>query len=81
MTDRRLIFEAIDRERDYQDRKWGPLHTHKHEIPGWICIMREELREAEQGWLKDGDDQALRELIQVLAVGVACLEQYRVVER
>lgn len=81
MTDRRLIYEAIDRERDFQDRKWGHLHTRRHQIPTWLFILRKELEEAEMGWLKDGDDQALRELLQVIAVGVACLEQYQVVER
>lgn len=81
MTDRRLIFEAIDRERDFQDRKWGTIHGRPHEIATWLVILRAELAEAEQAWLKEGHPNALRELLQVVAVGVACLEQHGVYER
>ncbi len=76
------IYAAITRERAYQDDKWGTPFEHPHDVPGWLLIMRGELEEAEQGWLKgNGDKDALRELLQVIAVGVACLEQHGVVER
>lgn len=73
------VFEAIVRERRYQDHKWG---GHDHELPGWLLIMEGELAEVKQAWLKGAtNDDALREILQVVAVGVACLEQYGAVER
>ena len=76
------IYEAIRRERNYQDRKWGTPLDHPHEVPGWLLIMQGELDEAKEAWLKSGgDEESLREILQVIAVGVACLEQHGVVER
>lgn len=76
------IIAAIDRERAYQDNKWGTIQEHPHDVAAWILIMRSELAEAEQGWVKgNGDRDALAEILQVIAVGVACLEQHGVVER
>lgn len=73
------IIDAIQRERDYQDRKWG---VKPHPVGSFILIMQGELEEAAQAWRKSGGDgEALRELLQVIAVGVACLEQHGVVER
>jgi hypothetical protein len=73
------IFSAINRERGWQDGKWG---DNPHEVGGWLTIMRRELREAEDAWCTSrGNDDALREILQVIAVGIACLEQYGVVER
>lgn len=73
------IFDAIQRERQYQDAKWG---NKPHTVGNFILIMEGELEEAKQSWRKGvGDKDALRELLQVIAVGVACLEQHGVVER
>ena len=44
--------------------------------------MESELNEAKEAWVKTGlDEPALREILQMIAVGVACLEEHRVVER
>lgn len=73
------IFEAIQRERAYQDAKWGDK---PHEVPGWLLIMRAELEEAMHAWAKGiSDREALKEVLQVVAVGVACLEEHGLVER
>lgn len=82
ITDRAEIFAAISRERDYQTRKWGPIGEHPHEVGGYLLLMQQELQEAITAWCKShGDEAALEELLQVVAVGVACLEQHGVVER
>lgn len=76
------IYHAIERERLYQDQKWGTLAEHPHEVGAWITLMRRELAEAEEAWCTQrGDAAALREILQVIAVGVACLEQHGIVER
>lgn len=76
------IFAAIRRERQYQTAKWGSVQEHPHEVASYCVIMQGELDEAMQAWRKGrfGADD-LREVLQVVAVGVACLEQHGVVER
>ncbi|MCB0063989.1 MAG: hypothetical protein KDE19_17825 [Caldilineaceae bacterium] len=73
------IINAIVRERIYQNRKWG---NKPHTVGNFLLIMEGELEEAKQAWRKGtGDADALREILQVISVGVACLEQHGVVER
>lgn len=79
MTNRQQVYEAVSRERDYQQRKWGERN---HTVGNWLLIMEGELAEAKRAWIKGvGDKDALLELLQVVAVGVACLESHGVVER
>jgi hypothetical protein len=76
------IINAIKRERKYQDMKWGTIKDHPHDVPGWLLIMQSELIEADEAWVHGGgDEEALREVLQVVATGVACLEQHGVFER
>jgi hypothetical protein len=78
-TERNNVWTAIQRERAYQDRKWGSTDDHPHEVGGWITLLRRELREAEDAWCTQRDDaDALREILQVAAVAVACLQQHGV---
>lgn len=79
---RQDVYAAIDRERDYQDRKWGgPSRDRRHALPAWMLIMRKELQEAEDAWMKGTDDDVKREILQVVATGVAALESHGVTER
>lgn len=79
MTTRGHIFDAIGREREYQDAKW---RANPHTVGEWLLIVESELQEAKQAWCKTGGDfGALEELLQVIAVGVAALEQHGVFER
>ena len=76
------IIKAIKRERAYQDEKWGTVKDHPHDVPGWILIMQSELHEATEAWVHcGGDAEALREVLQVVATGIACLEQHGIFER
>lgn len=79
---RHEVFEAIDRERAWQEHKWGTNAEHPHTVGEWLLIVEGELQEAKQGWTKGkGDADALRELVQVAAVAVAALEQHGALER
>jgi len=73
-------FNAIIEEREFQDKKFGS--GSKHTIGEWLIIMRMELAEAETALIKGGvgRDSVLMEIVQVCAVGVACLEQHGVRE-
>jgi len=73
---------AILRERNYQDSKWGTIEDHPHTPREWLAIMESELEEAKQAWVsQSGDLGCLHEMLQIIAVGVACLEQHGIVER
>lgn len=73
-----VVAAAWRRERLYQDAKWGTVVDHPHDLAGWFFILRRETAEAVDGWItKGGDTEALRELLQVLAVIDAVVQQYR----
>lgn len=77
-----VIYDALDRERKYQDSKWGSIKEHPHTVGEWLLIVQGELDEAINAWQKGkGDAGALEELLQVMAVCRACFEQCGVVER
>lgn len=77
VTSREYIFTVINEERNYQDRKWGRVDEHTHEVGGWLTLMRKLLSDAESAWAgNQGDHKALDELRKLLAVGIACSEQH-----
>jgi hypothetical protein len=79
---RAAVFEAVSREREYQDRKRGPVHDRALGVGDWILILQVELEEAREAFVRqDGTRAARQEILQVVAVGVACLESHGVVER
>lgn len=78
MIPRSAIYAAIDRERAYQDAKYGTpgkrnLHLHRY-----ISIALAELAEAANA---ETARDARIEILQVAAVAVACLEEFGVAER
>jgi hypothetical protein len=82
MTSRQKVYEAIDSERAYQDRKWGTIQQHPHEVGAWLTLMRHMLTKAETAWSTRADDrEALDGIRQVMAVGVACCEQHGIETR
>lgn len=71
------VFTEIVKERAYQQRKFGL--DKQQSLPGFIAIMRSELREADEAWIKNKADprqSPLEEILQVAATAVACLEKY-----
>lgn len=79
---RNEVYKSIDTERYYQDRKWGTVDQHPHEVGGWLTLMRKLLTDAEAAWCSNnGDHKALIELRKILAVGIACAEQHGLPDR
>ncbi len=70
------VFEAIIEERLKQEEKWGKEKPQS--LPGYLMVMERELAEAKEGWNKDleGKSAPLNEIVQLVAVGVACLQRY-----
>lgn len=67
------VIAAIDSERAYQEMKWP---GHKHTTAEWLLIMQKCLDDAKRAWVcGHGDDSALHEIRQVVATGVAAMEQ------
>lgn len=71
------VFALVRAERAYQDRKWGGLADHPHEVGAWLLVMKGKFDAAVAAWQTTPNDlPALVSLIKAVAVGVACLEQH-----
>lgn len=76
------VLSAIHDERVFQNRKWGSIEEHPHEVGSYITIMRKLLNDAEQCFSVDSNDiRALDEIRKVVAVGIACMEQHGPIPR
>ncbi len=77
------LLEEIAQERERQDAKWG--WPRRHGMEKWFLILLEEMGEASECLLqmesgdKPGDWPASfeKEMVQVIAVGMAMLQQFR----
>jgi hypothetical protein len=71
------VLALIQAERAYQDRKWGSVADHPHEVGAWLLVMKGKLDAAIAKWQTTPNDvPALAELVKAVAVGVACMEQH-----
>lgn len=78
----REVLSAVHDERVFQNRKWGTMTEHSHEVGGYLTIMRKLLTDAEAAWTSSkGDEGSLDEIRKVVAVGIACMEQHGAVIR
>ena len=73
------VFEAINSERDYQDVKWGEgqeitAHDYQHSVADWILFQENKLQEAKDNLYNLNETAALRSMLKVVALGVACFE-------
>jgi hypothetical protein len=71
------VAKTVSEERDYQKQRWGA--DKQQSLPGYLLIMKAELDEAIDGWMKnttDRRDSCLEEVVQVAATAFACLEVY-----
>ena len=81
MSDIADVFDAIAKERAYQDGKYGTLAERGLSIGDYLVIARGELLEAEQAFQRRSQAECLLELSQVAATIAACLERHGVVLR
>lgn len=78
----RKVLTAVHEERVFQNRKWGTIEQHPHEVGGYLTLMRKLLTDAEASWSTQRSDKgALDEIRKVVAVGIACMEQHGPVAR
>jgi hypothetical protein len=84
INNQKLAIEAFVDERQFQDKKWGPLSDGgSHTIGEWILLMEDELAEAKRALIKGGTgrDSVLMEIVQVGALALACIEQHGLIEK
>ena len=74
------VVESLKQERERQDKKWGSLEEKQQSLAGYMMVIKKELEEAEEGWMKniEGKHSSLSEIRQVAATAIACLQQYGV---
>ncbi len=81
MSDIADVFDAIAKERAYQDGKYGTPAERGLSVGDYLVIARGELLEAEQAFQRRSQAECLLELSQVAATIAACLERHGVVLR
>lgn len=72
------VLAKIKEEREYQDKKFP---NNQHEIPTWVKLMEDKLEMVYYCWYHKRENFALHELLEVVSMGIACMEQYRAVGR
>jgi hypothetical protein len=79
--DQQKVIEHIVRERAHQNQKWGSVEDNPHGISVWLDLIAEEWVEARDAAVRQDHMQARREIVQIAALCVACLEQHGAVGR
>ncbi len=75
---RKKVYEAIDTEREYQD-KLGADRTDgkKHTVGEFLVMMRHYMTKAEEAWtLNPGDAAALDVVRKIAGISVNCMENW-----
>lgn len=88
MPSREIVYEAINGEREYQDKRWNVDTTTTaglHSVTEFVLFMEYYLTEARRSLSTQGDPKASHDGLdfvrKVTALGVACMEQNGIVER
>lgn len=67
------ILLCIEFERAYQEGKWPNSH---HTVGEWLLILDKLMGDAKRAWVTgSGNSGALHEVRQIVATGIACMEQ------
>jgi len=72
------IYDVIDKERDYQDNKWG---LEEHPIPQFVCDIDEHLRRLKNHCYNLDNLGMLDEIRKISALTVKCMEVHGYIER
>lgn len=82
MNSRAVVYDAIDGEREYQEKRWNPNTTEscgQHSVTEFLVYMRDYVEEALHHVSRNADPEAnefaLNSVRKVAALGVACMEQ------
>lgn len=82
LVTRLKVYEAIDKERDYQDLLWGGRrHDESHSVGDFIVYMEDYLRKTKEAYTQKGNNGAMEQLRKAVALGVCCFEVHGVPDR
>jgi len=88
MDKRSQVYELIDGERDYQDKKWNAETTEtsgKHSPAEWLVYMQDYLTEAFNLAARNADPEAsnlvMDNIRKITAMGVHAMEQNKTLPR
>ena len=70
------FFKIIEGERKYQDRKWGTVQEHPHELLGWAKIVELRWQRVNDALANVDHDEAMMQMIKTAAVICAAMEQH-----
>lgn len=81
--EREEVYQVLNRERLYQDIKWGGQNFDQHhEVEAWLVYMQAYLNKAiNRISTETGPQGALDEMRKIVALGIACFEIHGVPER
>jgi hypothetical protein len=79
-------FDAIRKEREYQDKLWGDAQSRGiHSVSEWILFIQNYLREAEEIVCRMAspkcDEDALHIIRKIGTMAVCCMEQNGIADR
>lgn len=75
MANRLEVYDAIDRERNYQDQL--PRNTEKHQEPlEHLAIIRRIVRDMEDAWYDKPGKADMNYMRKIAAVAVRAMEQH-----
>jgi hypothetical protein len=81
MEERKKVYEAIDKEREYQNKKWTENHDPSHSLSDWILFIEQHLNKAKEKVYYQNATQAKKEIRKITALGVACMEYQGIIHR
>ena len=84
---RKVVYQRIDVERDYQDLKWDNdqradrIPDSEKAVAEWVNYMEQHLNDAKKGVYDLDKEEALAQIRKVVALGVRTLEIHGCPER
>lgn len=85
--DRKIVFSAIDSERDYQDSLWPEKHdpsvANQMSIGDFILLIEEYASRARKDWTEEyaPEMDALNGIRKIAGIAVNCMEQHGAPQR
>lgn len=75
LVDRSLVYEAIDTERDYQEKLARNTATDQRPLEQ-MALIEEVLRRAKQDWYDKPGDFDMNYVRKIAGIAVRCMEQH-----
>jgi len=69
------IFNSIEKELEYQDKKWGKEFDSKNTINDWVCYI---IKYAGDAAFQNVQIESYRKLLKVAALAVAAMTSYEI---